>query len=51
MRRNTGFHFGPTAFQHYVNDMITSVNCDIFLYADDLTLLVGGKIMQSYKIH
>ena len=23
--------------------MITSVNCDLFLYADDSTLLVGGK--------
>ena len=26
----------------YVNDMITSVNCDLFLYADDSTLLVSG---------
>ena len=25
------------------NDMITSVNCDIFLYADDSTLLVSDK--------
>ncbi len=23
--------------------MITSVNCDLFLYADDSTLLVSGK--------
>ena len=34
---------GPLFFNIYVNDMITSVNCDIFLYADDSTLLVSGK--------
>ena len=28
---------------YYVNDMITSVNCDLFLYAYDSTLLVSGK--------
>ena len=27
----------------YVNDLITSVNCDLFLYADDSTLLVSGN--------
>ena len=46
MRSTTGFHFGPAALQHtavYVNDMITSVNCGLFLYADDSTLLVSGK--------
>ena len=30
-------------FNIYVNDMLTSVNCDLFLYADDSTLLVSGK--------
>ena len=46
MRSTTGFHFGPAALQHtavYVNDMITSVNCGLFLYADDSTVLVSGK--------
>ena len=46
MRSTTGFHFGPAALQHtavYVNDMITSVNCGLFLYADDSTPLVSGK--------
>ena len=54
MRSTTGFHFGPAALQHiavYVNGMITSVNCGLFLYADDSTLLVSGKNpadMQKY---
>ena len=33
----------------YVNDMITSVNCALFLYADDSTLLLVVKILQSYS--
>ena len=41
----------PLLCIRYVNDMITSVNCDIFLYADDSTLLVSGKILQTSKIH
>ena len=49
MRSTTGFHFGGRCSSTYYNniynnDMITSVNCDLFLYADDSTLLVGGKI-------
>ena len=46
MQSTTGFHFGPAALQHIcttVYDMITSMNCDLFLYADDSTLLVSGK--------
>ena len=46
-----GSILGPLLFNIYVNHMITSVNCDLFLYADDSTLLVSGKILQSYKIH
>ena len=46
-----GSILGPLLFNIYVNDMITSVNCDLFLFADDSTLLVSGKILQSYKIH
>ena len=38
-----GSIFGPLLINIYVNDMITSVNCDLFLYADDSTLLVSGK--------
>ena len=38
-----GSNLGPLLFNIYVNDMITSVNCDLFLYADDSTLLVSGK--------
>ena len=39
------FHFGPAALQQYVNDIhgVTSVNFDLFLYADGSTLLVSGK--------
>ena len=38
-----GSILGPLLFNIYVNDMITSVNCDLFLYANDSTLLVSGK--------
>ena len=38
-----GSILGPLLFNIYVNDMITSVNCDLFLYADDSTILVSGK--------
>ena len=33
----------PLLFNIYVNDMLTSVKRDVFLYADDSTLLVSGR--------
>ena len=38
-----GSILGPLLFIIYVNDMVQSVNCDLFLYAEDSTLLVSGK--------
>ena len=38
-----GSILGPLLFLIYVNDMVTSVDCDLYLYADDSTLMVKGK--------
>jgi len=38
-----GSILGPLLFTIYVNDMIQSVNCDLFLYADDSALVVSGS--------
>jgi len=38
-----GSILGPLLFTVYVNDMIDSVNCDLFLYADDSALVVSHK--------
>ena len=44
---HSGYHRVPfwdrCSSLYYVNDMITSVNCDPFLYADYSTLLVSGN--------
>lgn len=38
-----GSILGPLLFIIYVNDMAGSVNCDLFLYADDSAIIVNGK--------
>ena len=38
-----GSILGPLLFTIYVNDMCTSVTCDLCLYADDSMLIVSGK--------
>ena len=38
-----GSILGPLLFTLYVNDMKNSVNCDLYLYADDSALVVGGR--------
>ena len=38
-----GSILGPLLFVIYVNDMIQSVNCDLYLYADDSALVVRGE--------
>ena len=37
------FILGPLLFTLYVNDMVSAVTCDSFLYADDSALKVSGK--------
>ena len=38
-----GSILGALLFTIYANDMVRSVNCDLYLYADDSALLVSGK--------
>ena len=38
-----GSILGPLLFSIYVNDMVQSVTCDLYLYADDSALVVSGK--------
>ena len=38
-----GSILGPLLFLCYVNDMISSVNYNLLLYADDSTLFTSGK--------
>ena len=38
-----GSILGPLLYLCYVNDMSTSVSCDLLLYANDSALIVSGK--------
>ena len=38
-----GSILGPLLFTIYVNDMISAVKCELYLYADDSALVVSGK--------
>ena len=44
-RGHTRVHIGSIIVHNlqYVNDMVPSVTCDIFLYTDDTTLIISGK--------
>ena len=44
-----GSILGPLLFIIYVNDMEQSVNCELFLYADDSALLVSGKCVAQIE--
>lgn len=44
-----GSILGPLLFLIYVNDMSTSVSCDLFLYADDSALMVSGKSVRDIE--
>ena len=42
-----GSILGPLIFLIYVNDMPQSVDCDMFLYADDTCLGLTGKCIKT----
>ena len=44
-----GSILGPLLFLVYVNDMISAVNCELFLYADDSALVVSGKSVKDIQ--
>ena len=44
-----GSILGPLLFTIYVNDMVSSVKCDLFLYADDSALVISGKNPKSIE--
>ena len=41
---------GTLLFLIDVNDMVTSVDCDLYLYADDSTLMVKGKDIKEIEL-
>jgi len=52
----TGVPQGPILgpellFIIYVKDTVQSVNCDLFLYADDSILLVIGKLKRHLTLN
>ena len=44
-----GSILGPLIFLIYVNDMSQSVNCDLYLYADDSCLVYTGKDIKTIE--
>ena len=44
-----GSILGPLLFTLYVNDMLTAVNCDLCLYADDSLLQSSGKDVKEIE--
>ena len=42
-----GPFLGPLLFIMYVNDVIQSVNCDLFLYTDDSILYTDDSILYT----
>ena len=46
-----GSILGPLIFLLYVNDMSSSVDCDLLLYADDYCLIFAGPDIQTTEEH
>jgi len=45
-----GSILGPLLFSIYVNDMVQSVNCDLYMYADDAALVISGKSVDQIEM-
>lgn len=45
-----GSILGPLLFVIYINDMENSVNCDLYMYADDAALIVSGKSVNEIEV-
>ena len=41
---------GPLLFTIYVNDMVRSVNCALYMYADDAALVISGKNVSNIEL-
>lgn len=44
-----GSILGPMLFLIYVNDMSSSVQCDLYLYADDSALVISGRTVEAVE--
>ena len=49
MWRDTRFYPGPRIFLMYVNDMSSSVDCDLLLYAGDSCLVFAGPDLKTIE--